>query len=75
MWSETLVNRGKHTHSHTHTHTHTSHASKEGMSNARKLCESLIESVKKEYETFKSAQSAPLGFGKSPGYSNNPGVQ
>ena len=46
-----------------------SHTSQEGLNNARKLCQSLIDTVKKDYEQFKSSQSGPLGFGG--GYSNS----
>ncbi|KAL5481295.1 hypothetical protein EMCRGX_G021428 [Ephydatia muelleri] len=41
-----------------------SHSHQEGLSAARKLCESLIETVRKEYETFRRSQ-LPLGYGSS----------
>ena len=50
-----------------------SHPTQAGLMSARKLCESLIETVKKDYEMFKASQSAPLGFGSAPGYGPPPG--
>ena len=53
---------------------YSSHPNKSGLSSARKLSESLIDTVKKEYETFKTSQQAPLGFGSTPGYRPPPGM-
>ena len=55
-------------------HVHTSHPNKSGLGSARKLSESLILTVKEEYESFKTSQqkSAPLGFGSAPGYAPPP---
>ena len=47
---------------------HCSHSNQDGLTAARKLCESLIESVKQEFENWKRSQQ-PLGFGgTAPGY-------
>ena len=56
------------------THHYTSHPNKSGLGSARKLSESLIETVKTEYETFKTSRqnSAPLGFGSTSGYAPPP---
>ena len=51
----------------------TSHPNKSGLSSARKLSESLIETVKTEYESFKTSQQTPLGFGSASGYRPPPG--
>ena len=51
----------------------TSHPNKSGLGSARKLSESLIETVKTEYESFKTSQQAPLGFGSASGYRPPPG--
>ena len=49
-----------------------SHSNQEGLSAARKLCESLIETVRKEYESFRRSQ-LPLGYGATSagGYSSS----
>lgn len=39
-----------------------SHGTQDGLSAARKLCESLIQTVQKDHETWKRSQQ-PLGFG------------
>ena len=56
------------------TYHHTSHPNKSGLGSARKLSESLIETVKTEYETLKTSRqsSAPLGFGSTSGYAPPP---
>ena len=51
-----------------------SHPNKSGLGSARKLSESLIETVKKEYEAYKASQQAPLGFGSVHGYAPPPGM-
>ncbi len=51
-----------------------SHVTREGVENARKLCQSLIDTVKREFEQFKSSQTGPLGFGATPHhYTSNTG--
>jgi hypothetical protein len=39
-----------------------SHSNQEGLTAARKLCESLIQTVQKDFEMWKRSQQ-PLGFG------------
>ena len=39
-----------------------SHGNQDGLTGARKLCESLIQTVQKDYDTWKANQQ-PLGFG------------
>ncbi len=54
-------------------HTH-SHVNQEGVNNARKLCQSLIDTVKKDSIAHKASQSGPLGFGAAPHYNSNAGT-
>lgn len=45
-----------------------SHSNQDGLTGARKLCESLIDAVQKEFENWNKSQQ-PLGFGgTAPGY-------
>ena len=45
-----------------------SHSNQNGLTGARKLCESLIDAVQKEFENWNKSQQ-PLGFGgTAPGY-------
>ena len=51
-------------------HIYISHSNQKGLESARKLCESLIETVQKECDNFVSAQQGhpPLGFGGASGH-------
>ena len=46
-------------------HIYISHPNKQGLESARQLCDNLIETVKKDYDSFMALQkqNAPLGFG------------
>jgi len=46
-------------------HIYISHPNRQGLEAAQQLCESLIETVKKDYDGFVATQheNAPLGFG------------
>ncbi len=52
-------------------HIYISHSNQKGLESARKLCESLIQTVQSEYDNFMASQQVqqPLGFGGSSSYS------
>lgn len=51
-------------------HIYISHSNQKGLEAARKLCESLIQTVQKECDNFVNSQQThqPLGYGGTPGY-------
>ncbi|XP_064390467.1 KH homology domain-containing protein 4-like isoform X3 [Halichondria panicea] len=55
-------------------HIFISHVNQEGVNNARKLCQSLVDTVKKDSIAHKASQSGPLGFGAAPHYNSNAGT-
>eukprot|EP00117_Sycon_ciliatum_P033586 scpid68868/ scgid25819/ UPF0469 protein KIAA0907 homolog len=55
-------------------HLYINHSTKDGLANAKKLCQNLIDTIRQEAATFAPAY-APAGFGSGYGYQPLPGPQ